>query len=138
MKCIILSIFLLTASSGFTQTFPVQSLNLMFANVENPQWHLTDEGSTVKFTQDNIAYHIFYNKRGKWKATIRNLAPEMLPRWVTGRVKSEFRHFSIFFAQHVKTPAGNAYLVKIENGNDWKNISITTQNTEVLGEYVRN
>ena len=116
----------------------LQSFNKMFINVENPKWHSTDEGSTVKFERDNIEYHVFFNKKGKWKATIRYLPFEMLPKWVVGRARSEFRNFSIFFAQHVKTPVGATYLVKIEKSNNWKFVRISPETTEVLGEYVRN
>ena len=116
----------------------LQSFNKMFINVENPKWHSTDEGSTVKFERDNIKFHVFYNKKGKWKATIRYLPFEMLPKWIVGRVRSEFRNFSIFFAQHVKTPVGATYLVKIEKSNNWKFVRISPEATEVLGEYVRN
>ena len=62
----------------------------------------------------------------------------MLPKWVVGRVRSEFRNFSIFFAQYVKTPVGATYLVKIEKSNNWKFVRISPEATEVLGEYVRN
>ena len=116
----------------------MSAFNKVFKDVENVRWHATDEGSTVKFDRVNTKYHVFYNKRGKWQSTIQYLPVEMVPRWVVGRVNSDFRHFSIFFAQFVKTRAGSAYLVKIEKGNDWKFVSITPMATEVLGEYVRN
>ena len=162
MKHAIFSVFILSALSGFSQSSQriyvansgyyfdsvsieenissatMASFNKMFNNVENARWHLTDEGSTVKFKQGNVNYHVFYNKRGKWKAIIQYLPPDLLPKWVKGRVRSDFRKFSIFFAQNVKTPAGSTYLIKIEKGNEWKHICISPVATEVLGEYVRN
>ena len=116
----------------------LRSFNKMFNNVENARWNVIDDGCTVKFKQNNVSYHVFYNKRGKWQATMECLPLEVLPRWVTGRVKSEYKKFSIFFAQRVKTAAGQTYIIKIEKGNDWKCLCISREATEVMGEYVRN
>jgi hypothetical protein len=115
----------------------IESFQKKFNNARNPRWHSTDDGSSVKFQQDNSAYHVFYNKRGKWTATIRYIEPEDLPKWVISRVKFDFKGYSIFFAQYVKTPVGGTYLVKIEKGSDWKFVRISPEVTEVLGEYVR-
>lgn len=158
----IFSVIIFCAASGFSQSsgsiylansgyFPdsfaitenisfatLKSFNKMFGNVENARWHATDEGSTVKFSQSNIKYHVFYNKRGKWKATIQYLPVDMLPGWLVGRVRSEFRRFSIFFAQHVKTPFGRTYILKIEKGKEWKTIRVSPEATEVMEEYMRN
>jgi hypothetical protein len=116
----------------------IESFNKMFNNVENARWHATDDGSTVKFQRHNIDYHVFFNKRGKWRATIHYVPPENLPKWVIGRVRSEFRNSSIFFAQHIRTHVGWTYFVKIEKGKEWKSVRISPEVTEVLGEYVRN
>jgi hypothetical protein len=116
----------------------IESFQKKFNNATNARWHSTDEGSSVKFQQGNSAYHVFYNKKGKWKATITYIAPEDLPKWVISRVKFEFKGYSIFFAQYVKTPDGSTHLVKIEKGSDWKFVMISPEATEVLGEYVRN
>ena len=116
----------------------LRSFKKMFGDVEKTRWHSTEDGYTAKFNQHNIYYHVFYNQRGKWKATIENLPVDMLPKWVVSRVKSEFRSFSIFFAQHIRTPVGHTYILKIEKGNDWKTIRLSREATEVSGEYIRN
>jgi len=153
MKCAICLIFILSALTGFGQASDksyvtnseylkisdaaIESFKKNFLTAENVRWNVNDEGSTVKFKQNNINYHIFYNKRGKWQATIEYLPLEMLPRWIKSRVKSDFKNFSIFFAQHVKTSVGHIYVIKIEKGNEWKCISISPEATELMGEYVR-
>ena len=116
----------------------IRSFNKMFSNVESAKWNATGKDVTVKFSQDNVAYHVFYNKKGKWLATIQTLPLEHLPKWVNARVKSDFGNYSVFLAQHVKTPAAWTYLVKIEKGKDWKIVKINREATEVVGEYVRN
>ena len=154
MKSVLCLFFILSASASFSQSSDksyvtnseylrispaaIEWFEKNFANAENARWNVTDEGCTVKFRQNNVNYHVFYNKRGKWKATIENLPVAMLPRRVAGRIKADFKNFSIFFVQHVKTPAGRTYIIKIENGNDWKCIRISPEATEVMGEYVRN
>ena len=60
-----------------------------------------------------------------------------LPKWAISRLASDFRDYSIFFVQHIATPAGNIYLVKIEKGNDWKCVRMSRDGLEIMGEYVR-
>lgn len=141
MKHAIFSIFIFSVFNSFSQSpehVYVQAFSKMFGSVDNQRWNATEEGSTVKFEQNNIRYHVFYNKRGRWKATIKQLPVGMVPRWVTSRVKYEFRNYSIFFAQNVCTPVGQTYILKIEKGSEWKTVMISPAATEVVGEYVRN
>jgi hypothetical protein len=154
MKSALFSIFILFALNVFSQSSDksyvtnleylkisngaIESFKKNFAGAEDPRWNVTNEGSTVKFKQDNVNYHVFYSRRGKWQATIQCLPLEMLPRWVVARVKSDFKNFAIFFAQHIRTPIGHTYIINIEKGNNWKCIRISSEATEVLGEYVRN
>lgn len=114
-----------------------QSFHKMFGDVANARWHVIDDGFTVKFRQHDIDHHVFYNNRGKWKATIQYLPVEKLPRWVCSRVSSDFKGYSIFFTQYVRTPVGHTYIVKIEKGSEWKCVRICSDATEVMGEYVR-
>lgn len=162
MKSAIITLCILSALSGFAQSTDksyitnseyffdslnskanisvatIKSFNKKFIGAANPLWHVTADGSTVKFRRDNIRYHVFYNKKGKWKATIRSLQHDQLPKWVTNRIYSDFSDYSIFFSQHIETRAGNLYFVKIENGNAWKCVYVTRETVEVTGEYVRN
>jgi hypothetical protein len=116
----------------------IRSFNKKFIGAANPVWHASAEENTVKFQRDNIRYHVFYSKKGKWKATVKNLSHDQLPKWVVGRIASDFTDYSIFFSQHISTPAGNIYFVKIERGNEWKCVRITRESAEITGEYVRN
>ena len=126
-----------TASGDNVSAETRQSFRKMFGDVDNVRWYVIDDGFTVKFRQRDIDHHVFYSDRGKWKATIQFLPVEKLPRWVCNRVRSDFKGYSIFFSQYVRTPVGHTYIVKVEKGNSWKCLRICSDATEVMGEYVR-
>jgi hypothetical protein len=117
----------------------LKSFNRQYQNVSNAVWNTTpDEGSSVKFSLSGIDHKVFYSKRGRWISTVKNIPAEKLPRYVISRIKLDYPHHNIFFAQHVRTSLGQAYVVSIAKGDTWKQIKLVGNEIEVMGDYVRN
>lgn len=108
-----------------------------FKNTTNTNWSVTDEGYTARFSVNNMSYDVRYNKKGRWLSTIRYIPVQQLDEKISKFVLTQYKHYTIFFAQQVSVPQGSIYLVKIEKGNDWKFIKVNNWETEVIGEYIK-
>jgi len=115
----------------------LKSFNRQYKNASNIVWSTLNEGNCVKFSLDEIEYRVFYNKKGRWMSTIKNLPNERLPWHVANRIKQEYPGFNVFFAQHVHTSMGQAYVIKIEKGESWKQVKLVGSEVEVMGDYIR-
>ena len=123
-----------THISGLT----LKSFNRQYNNASNVVWHMSQEGSSARFTIDGISHRVFYNKRGRWISTIKNIPAERLPKYVVNRIKCHYPAYKVFFAQHVRTPIGQSFVASIEKENSWKQIKLVGSEIEVMGDYVRN
>jgi hypothetical protein len=106
-------------------------------SMEKLDWYAVDGGYMVHDAAVKNPAHEYYTNNGKWIATITTLPVENLDGDVVALVRNNYSCYDIFFAQEMKTPNGIVYLLKIEKGNDWKDISVHDGQIKVKGSYKR-
>jgi hypothetical protein len=104
---------------------------------ETLDWHAVEGGYLVHDAAVKNPAHEYYTNDGRWIATITAVPVESLNGDVVSLVNNRFSCYDIFFAQEMKTPKGLVYLLKIEKGNEWKNITVHDGEIKVTGEYKR-
>jgi hypothetical protein len=106
-------------------------------SMETLDWYAVDGGYLVHDGAVKNPAHEYYTNDGRWIATITTVPVETLDGEVVALIKNNYSCYDIFFAQEMKTPKGLVYLLKIEKGNDWKDLSIHNGDIKVTGEYKR-
>jgi hypothetical protein len=106
-------------------------------SLETLDWYAVEGGYLVHDAAVKNPAHEYYRNDGKWIATITTIPVENLDGNIVALVKNSYSCYDIFFAQEMKTPQGIVYLLKIEKGNDWKDISVHNGQIKVKGNYKR-
>jgi hypothetical protein len=70
-----------------------------FKDADNTEWVETADGFKAEFTKEDIQTKVFYNRKGKWIASVRNYQEDKLPGDIRHRVKSNYYDYSIFYIQ---------------------------------------
>jgi len=95
-----------------------------FKDADKAEWVETSDGYKAEFTKEGIQTKVFYNRKGKWIASVRNYQEDKLPGDIRHRVKSNYYDYSIFYVQEITVGEKMAYLVKIEDKNSIKTIRL--------------
>jgi hypothetical protein len=104
---------------------------------ETLDWYAVEGGYLVHSAAVKNPAHEYYTNGGRWIATITTLPVESLDGDIVALVRNSYSCYDIFFAQEMKTPQGLVYLLKIEKGNDWKDITVHNGEIKVKGDYKR-
>jgi hypothetical protein len=69
----------------------------------------------VKFSKDNIDTRVYYSKKGRRLATIRDFTEENLPKDIRHLVRSTYYDHSIFRVSEVTVDSQMAYVIILED-----------------------
>ena len=96
-----------------------------FKAAEQESWFETIEGGLmVKFSKDNIDTRVYYSKKGRRLATIRDFSEENLPKDIRHIVRSKYYDQSIYRVSEVTVDSQMAYLIILEDKTSWKKIRV--------------
>ncbi|MEO8583554.1 MAG: hypothetical protein ABI415_07145, partial [Flavitalea sp.] len=99
------------------------------------KWYLTKDGYKVKYNENGIKGMEYFNDNGQWIASNRYLPINQVPAELIATVNNLYGRYSIFFAQEVKTSSGLVHIIKIENENTWKTLSICEGNIQLMESF---
>jgi hypothetical protein len=114
----------------------IENLHKNFPSAINEIWSQTKEGTRVKFESDNQIIYQDYTRKGKWISTITVLPINNIPENVRETVEHDFKHYDIFFAQHVQTLKGEVYIIKIKTTGNWKTLKTFGGQYEVIEDCI--
>ena len=106
-------------------TKALKDFNKTFKDAGNAAWSETNDGFMAKFKKDDVETKVFYDRKGRWMANVRNYQEDKLPKEIRHMVKSNYYDYNIFLVQEVTVGNKTAYLVKIEDKTSIKTIRIT-------------
>jgi hypothetical protein len=140
--------FMLLGFSGFAFPGPsgntaspamraVKNFRRAFKEAVNESWTQKPDGFRAKFTRDNIAYVVDYDKKGRWLVTFRNYNEPQLDRHVRSAVKTAYLDHNIFRVIEVHTPNSMTYFVKIEDFLTIKTIQIANGEMQEVESLVK-
>ncbi len=112
-------------SNSALSTKALNKFNKTFKEAGNASWFGTVDGYKAEFTKEDIKTKVFYDRKGRWLATIRYYGESNLPKDVRHVVKSNYYDYDILHVQEVTVGNKTAYLVRIEDKTSFKTIRVT-------------
>lgn len=103
----------------------------------NVKWYEIKNGIVAKFNSDSIPYSVTYSQDGSWMYTIKHYAKQYVPANLTAIVNKKFSDFSVLRAREIIIPNAtqSVYLVQIQNGNRYKELRISDEDTHILKSF---
>ena len=79
-----------------------------------------------------------YNKKGKWVYTIQQYSLDNLDKNIVDRVRSIYYDYGVTSVQKVEQPGMDAvYVVHLENTKSIKLVRLTSDDMEVVQDFIR-
>jgi hypothetical protein len=94
-------------------TKALKNFSKTFKDADNAAWEETGDGLKAEFTKDGIETNVFFDRKGRWIANVRNYQEDKLPKEIRHQVKSVYYDYNIFYVQEITVGDKMAYLVKI-------------------------
>jgi len=89
-----------------------------FTNAKDELWFPINTGFVAYFKEDGFQQRIYYDKKGRWEASMRDLTEKQLPRDVRAIVKSSYYDFTITLARVIEVPDHKVYIIHLEDENN--------------------
>jgi hypothetical protein len=127
------------AEAGAVSTKAIKDFSNRYAGVSTEKWCTTREGFIAYFQQNGIVSRAFYNKKGRWTASLRYASERQLPRDVRAQVKSVYYDYVITAIELVEIPEHMVYLIHLEDAVSIKIVRISDEgNMDVYQEFSKN
>jgi hypothetical protein len=115
-----------------------QSFQKDFPNAENIHWGENSEGYSVTFTVKSILTRITYDKKGRFTGSLRNYSEQILPFYLTNKLKKKFPGQEIYGVTEVTSPNDVTYFVKLQGDKYWTTVRIEADgSSEMVEQYGR-
>jgi len=105
-------------------TKALKNFSKTFKDADNAAWEETGDGLKAEFTKDGIETNVFFDRKGRWIANVRNYQEDKLPKEIRHQVKSVYYDYNIFYVQEITVGDKMAYLVKMEDKSSVKTIRV--------------
>ena len=130
MKKFFLAAFALVSSLAVFAFDPVvdekvlEAFNKTFQSAEDVSWSVLGDNYQVKFTQNEIASKVYYDREGHILKTYRYYNEESLPLLVMTKVKSKYTSTQIFGVTEVTSDNGTYYYIMLEDQTHWLEVRV--------------
>lgn len=86
-----------------------------FAAAENISWYEANDQYSVRFSQSDVRYIVYYNKNGRIVASMRFYEPSLLPMNILSGLKKYNPNKSLFGVTEITSGENVAYFIKAED-----------------------
>ena len=115
-----------------------ESFQKDFPNAENIHWGESKEGYNVVFTVKSILTRITYDKKGKFTGSLRNYSEQILPFYLTNKLKKNYPGQLIYGVTEITTPNEVTYFVKLQSDKYWTTVRIDPDGSnDIVEQYGR-
>ena len=115
-----------------------QSFQKDFPNAENIHWGENNDGYSVTFTVKSILTRITYDKKGRFTGSLRNYSEQILPFYLTNKLKKKYPGQEIYGVTEVTTPNDVTYFVKLQSDKYWTTVRLEADgSSEMVEQYGR-
>jgi hypothetical protein len=109
-----------------------------YENVSGEVWKQIKDGYEACFEIDGRTANAFYSNRGNWVYTITYFKASNLPLDLIQNVKEENDKYYIAGAEKIDMPVGSAFIVHLENNDEYKTISLSENGVKVINRFEKN
>lgn len=96
-----------------------------FSAAAEAKWYATRDGYMTFFRLDGFGARVFYDKKGRWQASLINFGEDKLPKDIRAIVKSTYYDFAITLVQDVETLSGGVYVIHLDDNKHIKIVRVT-------------
>jgi hypothetical protein len=115
-----------------------QSFQKDFPNAENIHWGENNDGYSVTFTVKSILTRITYDKKGRFTGSLRNYSEQILPFYLTNKLKKKYPGQEIYGVTEVTSPNDVTYFVKLQSDKYWTTVRLEADgSSEMVEQYGR-
>ncbi len=112
-------------------------LRKTFKDADNETWRVHSNGEYIaSFMKDDISYIVYYDRKGRWVATVKGYNEDKMPFELRDLVKRNYYDYSISYVKEVKTYRNDTitFVVNIRYKNLSKVIRIQDGEMDILQE----
>lgn len=110
-------------------------LRATFKNADNETWRVHSNGEYVaSFMKNDISYIVYYDKKGRWLATVKGYNEDKMPFELRDLIKRNYYDYGISYVKEVKTYRNDiaTYIVGIQYKNLTKVIRVQNGEMDIL------
>jgi hypothetical protein len=108
-----------------------------FADAENISWYEANGQYSVRFSQAEVKYIVYYDKNGKITGSMRFYEPSLLPMNILSRLKKYNPDKSLFGVTEITSGENVAYYVKAEDSKYLYTIKADSYGNSEIYETLR-
>jgi hypothetical protein len=115
------------AAPGVINARAIKHLSQSYKNAAGVVWITINDGFRASFILDGVSNKVYYNKKGKWTAHLKNYTENKLPFDVRDMVKRAYYDFSINYVDEIETLQSGGiptYIVHLESKDDYKLVRV--------------
>jgi hypothetical protein len=98
-----------------------------FSSAVAEQWYATPGGYMSYFKLDGFGGRAFYDKKGRWQASLICMGEAALPKDIRAVVKSTYYDYAITLAEDVETRSGGVYIVHLQDDKSIRIVRVTKE-----------
>ena len=107
-----------------------------FSTASETKWYVIRDGYMAYSRLNGLGIRVFYNKKGRWQASLANYTEDRLPKDIRAIVKSTYYDFAITMVQEVETLSGGVYVIHLDDNKSIKIVRVTKDgNMDTLQEF---
>jgi hypothetical protein len=106
-----------------------------YKDAAKANWIRIQDGFVAKVKEVGVDIKVYYDRKGRWNATIRTYDEGKLPKDIRKIVKSTYYDYSITQINEVTVGDKTAYLVRVEDQETFKTIRIIDGEMDVYEDF---
>jgi len=103
----------------------LRDFNSRFNHALDAKWFEIPSGYFTSFKVDGFTNRAFYDKKGRWQATVKTFGEDKLPKDIRKIVKSSYFDYAITIVEEVDVADSLVYIVHLDDGATIKNLRVT-------------
>lgn len=116
-----------TANPGAVNARALKHFSREHQNAAGVTWITINDGFRASFILNGVSNKVYYNKKGNWKALLKNYTENKLPFEIRDMVKRAYYDFSINYVDEILTVESEGiptYIVHLEDKTSYKFIRV--------------
>ena len=108
-----------------------------FNDPEKVSWFDMQDGLAARFESNTVDTKAYYDRAGRWYATIRSYGEDKLVQDIRKLVRTNYYDYSIYLVDEVTVEDTTAYLVKIQDHDSIKTIRVINGAMDVYENFMK-
>jgi hypothetical protein len=114
----------------------LRDFNSRFNHAQEAKWFDIPSGYFTCFKVDGFSNRAFYDKKGRWQASLKMFGENKLPNDIRKIVKSTYYDYAITIVEEVDVADSLVYIVHLDDGATIKNLRVTQDGEmDILSDF---